>query len=146
MRALYDRDFYAWSQKTAQALEEGRFSDADVPRVAEEIRDLGVSQQTGLADRLRVLIKHLLKCQYQPEKHTKSWDHTINEQRARLAFLLERNPSLKPMIPEIMPRAYHYAIRGAAGETGLPLKTFPKECPFTQRELLTFSVGKHAQR
>jgi Domain of unknown function DUF29 len=146
MRAQYERDFYAWTQETARLIEKGRLDEIDWPNVAEEIRSLGLSDQRELKNRLRVLMAHLLKRQHQPEKHTKSWDRTITEQRLRLEVLLEKNPTLKRMIPELLPKSYKYATLTASNETGLALETFPEECPFTPRELLTIPTPKRSRR
>src|SRR5262245_15447550 len=37
----YEQDFYAWTQRTAELLRAGRFEEADIEHVAEEIEDMG---------------------------------------------------------------------------------------------------------
>jgi hypothetical protein len=44
---------------------------------------------------------------------------------------LKENPSLKPRRAEIFADVYVQACRLASAETGLPMKRFPTEPPFT---------------
>ena len=58
---LYDQDFYAWTQAQAALLREGAVHELDLTNLAEEIEDMGHSQQDKLASHLLVLLTHLLK-------------------------------------------------------------------------------------
>jgi len=82
---LYDQDFYAWTQSTAELIRTGKWYDLDRDALAEEIESLGKSDWRELASRLAVLLRHLLKWRYQPEKwqRGRSWSSTIWEQRSR---------------------------------------------------------------
>lgn len=131
----YDEDFYAWTQSTSQALAQGRIDGIDLCRVAEEIADLGKSERSSLTSHLRRIILHLLKIRYQPEKHTRSWDLSIVESRIRMTQRLRESPSLRASLHELSADAYESARVRAARETGLPLETFPEECPFTLDEI-----------
>jgi hypothetical protein len=135
---LYDEDFYSWSQRTAQLVREGRWNEIDRNHVAEEIGDLGISQERALTSQMIRVLKHLLKSKYQPEKHTRSWDLTIAEGRARIAQILRRNPSLEAHLDTLLVDAYELARIRAAGETDLDLATFPEACPFTIHEVRGF--------
>ncbi len=44
---------------------------------------------------------------------------------------------MKRRLDEAMARAYRGARLDASRETGLPLRTFPEECPYTRDEMLT---------
>ena len=57
----YEQDFYAWAMQAAQALREGRLSEADLEHVAEELEDMGRSEKRALTNRLAVLLRHLQK-------------------------------------------------------------------------------------
>jgi len=46
--ALHDRDFYTWTTETAQAIREGSFNVVDWESVAEELEDMGRSEQREL--------------------------------------------------------------------------------------------------
>jgi len=57
--ALYDRDIVAWAEEQAHLLRAGRLAELDIEHLAEEIEDLGKSEQRALASRLSVLLAHL---------------------------------------------------------------------------------------
>jgi hypothetical protein len=135
--SLYDIDFYDWTQQMAIALRQGRWQDLDMENLAEEIESLGRSDKRALTSRLEVLLMHLLKWAYQPEKRSNSWQATIVEQRIRILGLLEESPSLKPYLQAECDRSYANAGKLAAAETGLDLATFPERCPFTLKTVLT---------
>ncbi|MDB9313741.1 DUF29 domain-containing protein [Spirulina sp. CS-785/01] len=136
---LYDQDYYLWLKQTVDCLENQDLEALDWPHLIEEIKDLGKNQRRELKNRLIVLLTHLLKWQYQPEQreyYGNSWVSTINEQRRQLALLLEDSPSLKPYIVEMFSGSYSKARKEASQETGLPIETFPVDCPFCQEETL----------
>jgi hypothetical protein len=91
--ATYEADFHAWAYDQANKLRAGE--PVDIANIAEELETLGRTEEQQLTNRLAVLIQYLLKCEYQPQRRTPSWDATIKEHRQRVARLLDRNPSLK---------------------------------------------------
>jgi len=146
MEALYDRDFYEWTQKNAQLLREGRLSEIDLENLIEELESMGRSEKRAFVNRLAVLIAHLLKWQYQPDLRAKSWRSTIKEQRMQVADLLEDNPSFKPFLNDMFLKAYKKAVVIAEKETGLEEETFPVPCPYELEEIMdtTFFPGGNA--
>src|SRR5262249_3731016 len=52
----YEQDFYAWTQRTAELLRAGRFDEADIEHVAEEIEDMGRRDVRELSSRMQVLL------------------------------------------------------------------------------------------
>ena len=137
---LYETDFHAWSEEQAHAIREGRFEDLDIENVAEEIEDLGKGQRRELQSRLEVILLHLLKWAYQPKKRSRSWRNSIDEQRARVAILFRKNPSIKANFVEELSDAYELARRSAANEMGLEPKEwqrkFPTKCPWSATKIL----------
>lgn len=131
----YLRDYAGWAEDTAQAILEQRWSDIDRAALADEVLDLGKRIESKMESRLRVLLAHLLKQRYQPERETRSWQLTIEEQRSRAWQLLDENPSLKPSLRKLYSRAYSAARYKAARETGLDLTTFPDDLVFTESEI-----------
>ena len=83
-----------------------------------------------------ILIAHLLKWQFQPEKRSNSWQNSIDEQRIQIVKQLEDSPSLKNQLSEYIQNAYPDALKLAAKETRLPLKVFPQDCSYSVLELL----------
>lgn len=134
--ALYDQDFYAWTQAQAAFLRQGMWQKLDVLNLAEEIDSLGKSQYRELGSRVDVLVMHLLKWHYQAAQRSGSWRQTIRTQRRELRRLLAQNPSLRPLVPSAIIDSYPDARLDASEETGLPLTTFPATCPWTLAQVL----------
>jgi hypothetical protein len=111
----------------------------DVPNLLEEIEALSRHERRELKNRLRVLLAHLLKWQFQPMRRSTSWTNTIQEQREEVCELLEDSPSLRPTIPEVMPKTYSRAVDLAARETHLRREDFPSMCPYSLEEILDSS-------
>jgi hypothetical protein len=128
--SLYDQDLYAWAMHSARLLRERRLEDLDLDHLAEELEAMGKSEQRALESRLTVLLAHLLKWQFQPEKRSKSWQRTLIEQRKRIARLLRDSPSLRPRLADALADAYDSALRLAADETGIDESEFPQTCPY----------------
>jgi len=135
IQSLYETDFYSWTQEQAKLLRHQQWSQLDLPNLIEEIESLGKQQRAELRNRLKVLMGHLLKWEYQAERRTRSWLMTIRIQRRDTQELLEENPSLKRYLEEALQKIYESGRDLAAGETNLPLKTFPENCPYTLDEI-----------
>ena len=136
LTTAYETDLYAWSMRNAGLLRERRLQEIDAQHIAEELEALARSQRRELANRLLVLLIHLLKWQYQPERRGKSWRVTIYTQRNSIEDLLDDNPSLKPEIRQLITKNYPRALRQAADETGLAQEAFPLECPWDIDQIL----------
>ncbi len=85
---------------------------------------------------LVILLLHLLKWQYQPDRRSGSWAGSIVEHRRRINEILKDSPSLKPQLEKVLPEAYTDAVKQAAAETQLPADTFPSECKFTLSQIM----------
>jgi len=70
---VYETDIVAWANEQAQLVRAGRFELLDLEHIAEEIEDVGKSEQRELASRMTILLAHLLKWQFQPEQQGRSW-------------------------------------------------------------------------
>ncbi len=132
---LYETDFYAWTLEQSKFLREGDFKHLDIPNLVEEIESLGKQQRQELRNRLGVLIGHLLKWDYQPEKRSKSWRVTIREQRREILQVLEENPSLKPYLAEAIAKAHLLGLDLVVKETPLDYGDLPENCPYTPEQL-----------
>ena len=130
----YEHDFSAWLQQQAEALRAKDWSALDVDNLIEELETLGRSERNALWSHLRILLMHLLKWRYQPERRTRSWRGSITRARQQVARRLPQ-PSLHRELPDFITEAYADARRLAADETGLPLATFPETCEWTAVEL-----------
>ncbi len=134
--AEYDLDFYAWIAKNVELLRSGHLTEIDAEHIAEELESMGKRDLRQLRSRLQVLVMHLLKWQYQPEKQSKSWLSTIAYQRDEIEALLLDSPSLRGKLTQGLDIIYPKAVQDASLETGLPETTFPSSCLFTIDEIL----------
>jgi len=135
---LYDQDFLQWIQQQAAFLRQGCWAELDIENLVEELESLGRSEQRELGSYLQVLMMHLLKCQYQPERRTKSWDDPISNCRDKIQDCLEDTPSLQRFLQdqEWVEKYYRRARRDAAKETQQPLEIFPDECSYAIEQIL----------
>ena len=86
--------------------------------------------------RLVVLVAHLLKWRFQPERAGRSWALTIAEQRRSIGVLLQRNPSLVPTAPTRLLETYERACRAAEEDALLIRDALPPQPPFDLDEVL----------
>jgi hypothetical protein len=127
----YKKDILVWAKEQSALLRAGRFDLIDVENIAEEIEEVGKSEQRELRSRMSVLICHLLKCQYQPSHQSSSWTRTIKEQRDQIFRSLKISPSLKSILSDEdwKKDAWSSGVVEAIRETGL--SDFPEECPWS---------------
>ena len=139
MNTAYDQDVVAWANEQAALLRAGKLTAIDIEHIAEEIEDVGKSEKRELASRMTVLLVHLLKWQYQPERRGASWEVTIREQRRALAAHLAQTPSLRNALSDELwlCKTWADARAQAAQETGLDV--FPETCPWTMWQALDAS-------
>lgn len=133
---LYERDFYKWAFTQAELLKNGQLEKIDLENIIEEIECLGRSEKNALKSQMIRLLKHLLKIEFQPKKHTKSWDNSISQARLKIDRNIDENPSLKRELEKVMKEAFPYAVKEASIETSIDIKKFPKECPWTLKEVM----------
>jgi hypothetical protein len=144
---LYDDDIVLWSERQGALLrcratgEPVNDAELDWPNIAEEIESMGRAEQDRLTDVLALLLAHLLKWRFQPDRRGNSWRLTILEQRRRSGRIVARNPSLRPRLADILAEAYGDAALIAARETDLPEATFPPVCPWTFEQTMQAEVS-----
>jgi len=132
----YQIDFHDWLQAQTALLKSGQLSVLDIPHLIEELESMSARERRELINRLAVLLAHLLKWQYQPERRCTSWRLTMNEQRRQLALILEDSPSLEKRLPEFLPRSYQNATSAALEETGFLKSPFPAKCAYSIDEIM----------
>jgi hypothetical protein len=136
---LYLADETAWLDAMAELIRANRADELDYEHLAEYLEDMAIRDRREVKSRLAILMAHILKWNYQKEKRTSSWRGTITVQRQELADLTERGV-LRNHAEQILAKAYADAVEQAASETGLPVETFPGECPWTFESVLSSSV------
>jgi hypothetical protein len=137
MDTKYQTDIIAWANEQAALLRAGNLSALDVEHIAEEIEDVGKSEQRELASRMSVLLAHLLKWQFQPDRRGTSWQRTVKEQRRAIAAHIKETPSLKSTLdnPNWFEGVWADAIAKSIDETGLEL--FPEDCEWSVGQILS---------
>ncbi len=135
----YETDIVAWAHEQVALIRAGQFQHLDWAHIAEEIEDVGKSEQREIASRMAVLLMHLLKWEFQPNFRGNSWLRTIRDQRESIEDRLEDIPSLRPKLSDEkwIRIAYRDAVSMAAKETGLSAAIFPETCPWTMEQVMT---------
>jgi hypothetical protein len=136
MQTSYETDVVVWANEQAALIRAGRFDLLDLEHIAEEIEDVGKSEQRELANRMAVLLAHLLKWQYQPGRRGPSWLRTIKEQRKGVLKRTKETPSLATKMndSEWLDGVWSDAVAQATNETGID--TLPESCPWSMADIL----------
>ncbi len=133
---LYERDETAWLEVMSALVAQGRLAELDQHNLSEYLSDMAKRDRREVFSRLVVLMAHLLKWEYQPDKRTGSWRATIEFQRMELADMLE-SATLRNHAIAVLDKAYINAVRQAIAETSLPESAFPTESPYTLEAVLS---------
>ena len=132
----YEADIVYWFEQQARYLRTRQFEQLDLDNLIEELESMARRDRRELRSRLQVLIMHMLKCKYQPEKTSASWLGTIREQRFEIQGLLEQSPSLQRYVDSYVKATYPEAVQQATLQTALPFSAFPADCPFSTQQIM----------
>src|SRR5262245_9839668 len=139
---LYEADEVAWLDAMVELLRRGEYSDLDYSHLLECLNDMAVSERRKVENRLAVLLVHVLKWDYRPNRRTRSWGLTILEQQRKLESHLE-SAVLRHHAEAVLDKVYKKILKQAAYATDRPQKSFPTKCPYTLDELLEFDVTEN---
>jgi Domain of unknown function DUF29 len=139
--SLYDEDFALWVERQVGLLKAGDAAALDVANLVEELEGLTKRDVRALGSQLKRIMLHMLKRRHQPQIDSRSWAVSIDDGRDEIADILEQSPSLRRHLGDLMAKNYPRAVRDAAGETGLPIRAFPKQPPFSLAEVLGEAPG-----
>jgi hypothetical protein len=133
----YEQDIIVWAQQQSHLLRTQQFDLLDITHIVEELEAVGKSEQRELAHRMAVLISHLLKWKFQPERRGRSWQLTIRHQRRAIQLHLKQVPSLKTKLndSEWLETVWGDAVYQAMQETGLD--DLPEFCLWSIRDVLS---------
>jgi hypothetical protein len=135
-QSIYDVDCLKWIETTVEKLRDKKYSTVDWENLIEEIEDMGRSERRSLESNLIVILLHLLKWQFQPEKRTGSWERSIIEHRRLVNKAIKESPSLLSYLESIFAESYPEAVKQAKAETGLSREIFPPECPYSLADVM----------
>jgi Domain of unknown function DUF29 len=141
----YKDDLYTWVAEQVTLLRAGRVSEIDALNIAEELADVGKSELNALRSAIAVLTQHLLKWDQQPERRSRSWLASINEQRRSVSRVLKENPALKSKLTAVLSEGYADGRDRAVADTNLDYAVFPEACPYTFDEMMTRVIELRAE-
>ena len=143
-RKLYHEDFYAWTQQQAKELR--RFASTrpnlplDLALIAEEIEDLGRSEQSTVFSFVRLIMQHFLLATHSPAAEPRQhWLDEVDEFRSQIEDKL--TPTIRREVEAELDAIYGRARRNAArkmrrhGEHEA-VAALPETCPYTLDQIL----------
>ena len=141
---LYESDFYAWTQ--AQAKELRRFARTrpnlplDLAHIAEEIRDLGKSEQDAVFSLAQQIVQHLLLIEHSPATDQRlHWADQIDGFRDQIKRKL--SPTIRRRLKRAIGEVYAAARRRVRrkmerhGERQAAA-ALPEVCPYSLEQIL----------
>ena len=138
---LYADDETAWLETMAALVRRRDLAGLDLDNLGEYLADMAQRDRREVKSRLVVLLAHLLKWEFQPEKRSRSWRTTVLTQRQELSDLAGRGV-LRAHAGAVLSEAYDNAVELAAAETGLPRASFPSACPYTVEQLFAIDLSE----
>ncbi|AIE74229.1 MULTISPECIES: DUF29 domain-containing protein [unclassified Synechocystis] len=136
MRNLYYQDRCLWAKTMAMFLQERQLDQLDCENLIKEIENMSGREKSSLESNLEILLIHLLKWKYQPNKRTNSWYRSIVEHRKRIHKAFRTSPSLKRHFEEVLTDVYQDSRKMASVETMLDIQIFPLDNPFSREQIL----------
>jgi hypothetical protein len=136
-QSLYERDYYTWALEQARALKEHRLEDLDWENLSDEVESLAKTERRELRSRLKVLVEHLIKWRFQPQRRSRSWRATVAVQRIEIREHLNESPGLKPSLQDVLAQAYDAARINVT--TRYLRRTDPQPpdaCPWTFEQIM----------
>ncbi len=142
MTSLHETDLSSWAKQQSFYLVEREFEKLDVTYLLEELDLVSKSDQHALYSYLVVLMTHLLKIKYQPERVCNSWLASCSNVRGGIRKILKRHPSYQSILLKEIEDAYETARENAIYETGAPSSLIPIENIFDVNDLLIHPIDK----
>jgi hypothetical protein len=137
---LFAEDETAWLDRMSELVRQRRLTELDLDNLTEYLSDMARRDRREVKSRLAVLIAHLLKWEFQPDRRSRSWRATIITQRQELAELAGTGV-LRNHAEAVLGECYDNAVELAVAEIGLVRDTFPAACPYTVEQLLVADVS-----
>jgi len=136
-------DFHAWCLEQAQTLRRiaSKVPSLDCRGIAEELEGMARSEQRTVQSFLELLLIHLLKWRYEPNRRSGSWRVSIQNARSGIRDELADSPSLRVKLPLLIERGYERARRSAGVEMELDEREWekrsPQSCPWDFDQLMS---------
>lgn len=140
---LYETDFYEWTKVQADGLRliarERPNLPLDLPRLIEEVEDLGKSERDAVFSYIERVIEHCLKLEYSLSRESRAgWRRSITGARARIENRM--SPSIRRQAERALPKLYRIGRKLAAEELQAyaelsEAELLPTACPYTVEQL-----------
>ena len=130
---ILDETDYIYEE--AKRLEQG-LELLDRNRLAKYLLDENKAEKRSVLIFTEVLLIHLLKCIYQPEKITRSWHKSIKNCFKSLSVYVGESKLLYNYLNDNFDKVYRRARNEASLETCIPIDTFPKDNIFKIDDIL----------
>jgi len=134
---LYLEEETAWLDAMAERIQAGAIDELDFEHLREYLTDMAIRDRREVKSRLVVLLTHVLIWDFQSDHRSRSWMLSIIVQRQELVDQTSKGV-LRNHALAVLKDAYFDAALRARIETGLDEHEFPKQCPYTLQDLLTF--------
>ncbi len=136
----YSKDEQAWLMEQAAALQSGRLAQVDRTHLSEYLFDMAARDRRDLRSRLTVLLAHIIKCQIQPSRISRSWVTTLIVQQGEIKGIIEDSATLSQYANDKLGEIRVDALKRALVETGLTAEEIlPVSCPASLDSMLTAS-------
>lgn len=139
-KTRHEEDRYSWAQEQIELLRAGHLEKIDIDDLIEVLNDVSGSEYDKLESALSIVLMHLLKWDYQPERRSRSWVNSILEHRRRAEKQLRKNPGLKSRLREAVEDGYEYARMRCGTETSIEKEALPWSCPYGWDEIMTREI------
>lgn len=142
---LYERDFAAWSAEQGRLMRTGAYDRVDWENVIEEIEALGRGERSALRSAIALVLEHKLKFDHGLNDRPKGgWRCTIRVQQRHARKTLKENPSLRPVLAEMIAEEYADSRESALDSFELHEEArpshyraaIPAKCPYTEADVL----------
>lgn len=134
-KKLYKEDFYSWINYNIKQIKDKNNIEIDFSNLLKELIWMSKKEKKELRNRLKILMGHMLKWDYQPEYRGRSWCLTIKEQRKEIQYIIDESPSLKSKILDYMKGEFENAVEFAMDETRLKRDDFPEKLLYSKEDL-----------
>ena len=135
LKELYEVDDYLWIEETVKLLKGKRFNELDLENLIEELEDLGSEKRHKVESLLEQIIRHLLLLKYWRDEYDRNYRHW---QAEIIGFRTQINRRMTTnfynYLDENLAKIYRQARKYVQTKSGLD--TFPRDCPYSLKQLL----------